>query len=82
MKGTVTLINPKRGFFVVEVDPGDYTVIEILGEYNLEVGDIISGSLDSHGGEDLKNETQGETMSVFIQGVHCSASTARAMAFP
>jgi hypothetical protein len=81
MKGTVALINPRNGFFVVQVEPGDFTVVEMLGGCSIEVGDVVSGNLRSLGGEDLRNETQRETMSVFIQDIHSSASNARAMAF-
>jgi hypothetical protein len=80
MIGTVVLVNPKNGFFVVEVEAGDCTVVEMLGGYDILVGDVVSGNLHSHGGEDLHNQTQQETMSVYIQGIHCSSSTARAMA--
>lgn len=82
MNGTVVLVNPKNGFFVIEIDAGDYTVCELLGNYAIEVGDHISGNLHSHGREDLLNRTQRENMIVFIQGIHCSASAARAMAHP
>lgn len=80
MNGTVVLVNPRNGFVVVEVEAGDYTVVEMLGGYAIEVGDVVSGNLHSNGGEDLRNQTQQETMSVYIQGIHCFSSTARAMA--
>lgn len=40
MKGTVALVNPRKGFFAVEIDGGDYSVIEILCGHDIEVGDI------------------------------------------
>lgn len=80
MKGTVVFVNPRNGFVIVQVDGGDYCVLELLGGYDVTVGDVLSGRLAVQGGESVRNETQGETVSVFIQGVHCSASTAQAMA--
>lgn len=76
MKGTVVLVNPKNRFFAVEVDGGDYAVVEMLGGYDVEVGDVLSGNLHSVAGADLYNETQRETQSVFIQDFHCSHAVA------
>ena len=81
MDGTVVLVNQRKGFFAVEVGAGsgDFTVVELLDSCEVAVGDIVSGDLHSHGGEELMNKTQRQSMSVYIQGIHCAASTARAM---
>ena len=39
--------------------------------------DDISGDLEAHGGETVRNETQNESMDVFIQGVHCTPANAK-----
>lgn len=72
MKGIIKLINPSRGWAAVKIDSG-YTVFEILeGPFAIELGDEISGDLESHGGETLKNITKSEAMNVYIQGIMCS----------
>jgi hypothetical protein len=53
--------------------------MEMLGGYDIELGDFVSGNLHSHGGENLFNERQFTTMLVLIQGIQCSASVARQM---
>lgn len=80
MQGSVSFVNPKNGFFIVEVGAGDYTVVEILGGYDIEIGDIIAGDLDSPGDGFLRNETQGVIMSVYVQDVHCAGPNAWAIA--
>lgn len=81
MKGTVSFINPRNGFFAVQVEDNDFTVIELTDTCEVEAGDVVSGDLDSHGGTSLKNVTKNEVMSVYIQGIHCAVATARAMVY-
>jgi len=73
MQGIVKMINPKRGLIAVEIDTNDFTVMEILEmSCNVEIGDVISGNLDSHAGETVTNLSKREKMSVFIEGVNCT----------
>ena len=77
MKGIVKMINRKRGMIAVEVDANDFTVIEILEmSYDVEIGDVISGNLDSHAGGTLINLSKNEKMDVFIQGTNCTSQNA------
>lgn len=48
------------------------TVIEILVNYYLEVGNIIKGNLDSLGRESLYNVSQDEEIDVFVQEIYAS----------
>jgi hypothetical protein len=80
MKGIVKMINSLRGMIAVEVDGNDFTVIEILEmSCAVEIGDVISGNLDSHAGETLMNLSKNEKMDVFIQGVNCTLKNAQDM---
>ena len=76
MKGTVISVNQRKGFVAARTDHG-ITVIELLGGYEVEVGDVLTGDLDTHGGEKLRNETKSETMDVYIQAIHCSPASAQ-----
>ncbi len=68
MTGTVSNIDYQRGFVTVETNCG-YTVFELLGDYEINIGDVIIGNLDSLGGEKLKNSSTKTTMDVFIQNI-------------
>lgn len=76
MKGEVVLVNPENGMAALMVDGGGYTSFEVLGG-EVECGDVISGDLESLGGETWRNETQMEDLDVFVEDIHGSRSTAR-----
>lgn len=76
MQGTIKFINHKRGLVAVQTENGDFTVFELLGGYTVELGDVISGDLETHAGETLKNLTQDEEMDVFIEDYFCSPAYA------
>ena len=76
MKGTVELISPRHAMIGVRTENDDYSVLELLGGYDLKVGDILIGKLDSLGGEEIKNITQNETWDVFIQDIYASKQSA------
>lgn len=76
MIGVVKLFNQHRGMAAVELD-GGFSVFEILEDsYSLELGDIISGPLESSGGETVQNITKGETMNVSVEDFHCDRNRA------
>ncbi len=76
MKGTVTMINPTRGMAAAETDEG-FTVFEICEvTCSLDVGDEVSGPLDSLGSERLYNVTKKENMDTFIQDIQCGVQRA------
>ena len=80
-KGIVRLVNLHTGFFAIETADGDYPVSEMTDTCEVAAGDEVSGNLDSPMSETLQNITQGYSMSVYVQGTHCAAATARAMVF-
>ena len=77
MTGKVRAINQQKGFIAVETDSNEFSVFELLGGYDVEIGDVISGDLKSLGGETVINKTQSEEMDVFIQDCHCDAQRVR-----
>lgn len=42
-------------------------MVELLGAYDVNIGDDVKGDLDSLGGETLFNITEDEEMDVYIQ---------------
>lgn len=76
MKGIVKIINLNRGMAAVETD-GGLSVFEILEvTCSIELGDEISGKLESLGRETLINTTKNESMDVSIEDMHCSKERA------
>lgn len=74
MKGKVVGLN--KDLCAVQADSG-ITIFEILGGHVAEIGDIISGSLESLGSETLYNKTKHEKINVFIEDWSCSPEIAK-----
>ena len=56
MIGKVRAINQQKGFIAVETDGNEFSVIELLGGYDVEIGDVISGDLESLGGKTVTSQ--------------------------
>lgn len=77
MKGIVHYINQQRGMVAVLTEQG-YSIFEIIGSDNIEVGDSVSWRDDTVlGGETLTNHTQGERYEVYFQNHHVHQSQLR-----
>ncbi len=79
MKGTVVHHEHRIGFIVIRDDKGQFAIAELLGNYDVEMGDIVSGNLHTNGGETLLNQTQNEAMEVFVKGFGLSEQDAISM---
>jgi hypothetical protein len=79
MRGKIIAINRKTGFHAVRTEDGDITVFELLDSEMPELGDEVTGALDSLGSETLFNATQKHEFSVFVQDAHCSEVRAKRM---
>ncbi|MDR4484610.1 MAG: hypothetical protein R3B95_15595 [Nitrospirales bacterium] len=76
MKGTIELISSRQGMVGVRTEKEEFSVLELLGSYSPEVGDVITGNLEILGEETVKNVTKGESWDVFIQDIHGSKQIA------
>ncbi|WP_019420170.1 hypothetical protein [Paenibacillus sp. OSY-SE] len=76
MKGIVAMINSKKGFLAVRTPSNEYSIVEVLEMELPELGDIISGNLESLGSETLVNLTQGIEIDVFIQEIYTNKASA------
>ncbi len=66
-RGTVTALNVRRGYFIVEVDQGDFSLFELLTGIDIAIGDRVSGNLNALGGEDLFHIGQQRSFRAFGQ---------------
>ena len=71
MKGIVRFLNLQNGLIAVETNEG-FTVFEILQRCALEIGNGVTGPLDSLGEETLYNVTKRESFDVWIENIHCN----------
>jgi hypothetical protein len=77
MKGTIEIISPRQAMVAVRTENGDFSILELLGGYNPELDDELSGQLENLGGEKVRNLTQKENWEVFIQDIYGSKETAK-----
>jgi hypothetical protein len=67
LTGAVAFVNPARGLAAVHVGAHGYMVLEILGAFDLEVGDRLSGLVRRHGGCTVYLERARCNVRVFVQ---------------
>ncbi|HJX36668.1 MAG TPA: hypothetical protein VJ280_06890 [Dehalococcoidales bacterium] len=66
--GTVAAINPNRGMVAIATEDDGFTIIELLSEFELEIGDSVTWSSGySLGREIYKNLTKGSSEEVYVQ---------------
>ena len=67
MRGIVSAINPRRGMVALQTGHG-FTIIELLGNDEIEIGDELCWSDDTGlGSENYRNITKGTRFEVFVQ---------------
>lgn len=76
--GVVEAINAHRGMVGIKMDDGGFTIIELLSDWDLEVGDEI-GWANGYGlgSEIYDNHTKGTRREVYVQNHDVSASLLR-----
>ncbi len=67
MRGTVALINEEDAMVLVETEHGEYSVLGIMDEEGLSVGDVIVGDLEKLDFQVMQNETRGVQVSVYVE---------------
>ena len=76
MNGKVVYINPDNGLLVVKTERGSFSVVEAIGGYDFETGDVLSGNLETDGSKTIRNESQSENINACVQGVFSSREEA------
>jgi len=76
--GTVTEINPARGMVAIATEDDGFTIIELLSDWDIEVGDSV-GWADGYGlgSEVYENLTKGTREEVYVQNHGVSQANLR-----
>lgn len=68
MNGIVHSMNPQRGMVAIETARHGFTIIELLFDTHIEIGDSMEWSPDTGcGSQTYINNTKGSRMRVFAQ---------------
>ena len=70
MQGTIVLINRKRGLAAVLTENGEFTTFEILGAYDIDLGDIVAGDMEELDHKSWRNVTKNEEIDVFVEDIY------------
>jgi hypothetical protein len=82
MNGKLYQINPKRGMVAVLTENGDFTIIEIIGSYEIDIGDELTWKNDTAlGSEQYRNITKKQDIEVFVQNHWVNKSQLRQRLF-
>jgi hypothetical protein len=66
--GVVAAINPKRGMVAIATEDDGYTIIELLSDFELEIGDSVFWSNGyAMGHETYENVSKGSSAEVYVQ---------------
>lgn len=77
--GTVAANNPNRGMVAIATEDDSFTIIELLSEFELEIGDSISWSNGYGLGHEIyKNLSKSCSEEVFVQNHSVSQANLRA----
>jgi ribosomal protein L24 len=78
MTGKVIEINKKNNRVIVDIGKGDFIVFENIGDADIKIGDIVTGNLENHEGEIIKNISKPDKrIFVTIVGSHCTKLNAQ-----
>lgn len=68
LTGIVYAMNPRRGMVAIKTEEYDFTIIELLGDDDIELGDEMRWKNDTGlGGETYLNVSKGRRMEVYVQ---------------
>ena len=71
----VVAMNPRRGMVGITLDDGGHTVIELLTDWPLDIGDVLEWAHDyGLGLETYRNLSKGTQCEVFVQNHDVSTS--------
>ena len=66
--GVVAVLNPRRGMVAIRTEDDGFTIVELLSDWELQVGDEIQWQNDyGLGSEVYENSTKGSRSRVYVQ---------------
>jgi len=74
--GTVVMLNRVTQRFAVLLDNGEHSIVEVLDDIGLSLGDRVSGPLDSIGEHVILNLTTGMRGNSFVDDTGQDRATA------
>ena len=77
MQGIVKYLNADDATAAIETSPGRFTIVGVMADDALGVGDEISGDLDGDGAVSLSNDTRGTSFDAYIEDNEASEDLAR-----
>ena len=76
--GTVAALNSTRGMVAIATDDDSFTIIELLSDFELEIGDSISWSNGYGLGHEIyKNLSNGSSEEVYVKNQAVSQTNRR-----
>lgn len=82
MKAQIVLINPVRGMVAARLEDGSFAVFELSDFCTHEIGDIVSAKdFTEMGSIEIRNETQRENFSAYMQNHVSTMDAARRRTF-
>jgi len=76
--GVVTVINPNRGMVAIETSDDGFTIIELLTDFKIGIGDkMVWDNGYGLGSAVYENQTKGNRIEVYVQNHAVSASHLR-----
>ncbi|HGN0867346.1 TPA: hypothetical protein ACKROV_000556 [Providencia alcalifaciens] len=70
LKGVIVHIERRIGWIAIRDEFGEITIAELLGGYDVEKGNVITGNLHSEGGETFYNHSTDEELDVYVEYIH------------
>ena len=78
MNGVIAFSNRTTGRYALRADDGRFTIFQMLSErVGLNIGETVSGDLESIGIQTLASGEHGE-INVFVERTHCLSAFASA----
>lgn len=72
MLGTVSYTDKKSGHLIIRDVIGEFTLVLVMGDFDIPKGCILKGGLHKLGCTKLKDETKQEEIPVLVLASHCS----------
>lgn len=77
MKGTVKYLNKEDGMAAIETAAGQFTILGVMGDAALDLGDEVSGDLEGDGAVALNNDSKGTAFDAYVEDNAASEDLAR-----